>query len=547
MWVKKRPKEEKRQINAYLFFKAKSMDVSKLFTDAQDHPEPVRVPVQGTLPEWLRGTYYKIGPGKFDLPGGFTVNHYFDGYAIIYQFKINNDKTITFRAKYIQSDAYKRAMAVGKPTFTEFGTKAYRDPDRNVVSRIIAKVMPSDMTDNVIGNLITIRRRLYASTESSFIRAINAETLDTGDKLDLWKTVGVNFCSSHFLRDRDGSVYNTGVSLVPLLKYHVFKIPPESTGDGDKNPLRDAIEVASFSPSWKTCFGYNHSFTLTDRFVVYIEQPQVINIVKLLASQVKGKSLRECMDWHPDEKTRFWLVEKATGNVSKIRYEANAMFFYHFVNAYEEMDQVVVDLLAYNTPVMCEKFLLANMRQTHSYETQDHPGFRRYVLPISKPKDCQDGQNLVTLKYTSAEAHKTKGDSIFLTPELIQETGFDHPCINQSLCLGRKYRYMYAGGLYGEDTIYRRTVFKMDVSTHQLKLWKNAEESLLGEPTFIPTPNSKDEDDGVVLTTVCDIRPDHPSSLVVLDARTMTEIARANIPIPLKLLNHGYFVSPEEI
>jgi carotenoid cleavage dioxygenase-like enzyme len=39
----------------------------------------------------LQGSFLRLGPGKFDI-GDFVMNHWFDGYAVIYKFDINKGK-----------------------------------------------------------------------------------------------------------------------------------------------------------------------------------------------------------------------------------------------------------------------------------------------------------------------------------------------------------------------------------------------------------------------------------------------------------------------
>lgn len=43
--------------------------------------------------------------------------------------------------KYLQSDAYKKALLSKKPVFTEFGTRAYSDVTKNIFSRVISSVV----------------------------------------------------------------------------------------------------------------------------------------------------------------------------------------------------------------------------------------------------------------------------------------------------------------------------------------------------------------------------------------------------------------------
>jgi len=53
------------------------------------------------------------------------------------------------------------------------------------------------------------------------------------------------------------------------------------------------------------------------------------------------------------------------------------------------------------------------------------------------------------------------------------------------------------------------------------------------EPIFVQRPGGTDEDDGIILSTVINLLPDQPIFLVMLDAKTFTEIARAEVRISI--------------
>ena len=64
------------------------------------------------------------------------------------------------------------------------------------------------------------------------------------------------------------------------------------------------------------------------------------------------------------------------------------------------------------------------------------------------------------------------------------------------------------------------------------------------EPTFVPRPGGHEEDDGVIVSSAIRGAPEvNYSALLVLNARTMTEMGRAEFqlagPVPKPL--HGYF------
>jgi torulene dioxygenase len=62
-----------------------------------------------------------------------------------------------------------------------------------------------------------------------------------------------------------------------------------------------------------------------------------------------------------------------------------------------------------------------------------------------------------------------------------------------------------------------------------------------GEPIFVPDPNGTEEDDGVILSIVL-IGELAKSILIVLNAKDMTELGRAEMETVFPLGFHGVFV-----
>jgi beta,beta-carotene 9',10'-dioxygenase len=65
--------------------------------------------------------------------------------------------------------------------------------------------------------------------------------------------------------------------------------------------LSKAAILVTIPSSWKTNMSYYHSFGMSENYIVFIEQPLIINSMKLVTSQVKGKCMRDCMTWSPEE------------------------------------------------------------------------------------------------------------------------------------------------------------------------------------------------------------------------------------------------------
>jgi beta,beta-carotene 9',10'-dioxygenase len=83
------------------------------------------------------------------------------------------------------------------------------------------------------------------------------------------------------------------------------------------------------------------------------------------------------------------------------------------------------------------------------------------------------------------------------------------------------------------------SIVKVDVTTGETLRW-TGDGLYPGEPVFVAEPGGATEDAGVLLTVVLDVHAG-TSCLVVLDAVTLTERARAMAPFPITLGFHGGF------
>uniref|UniRef100_A0A8C7KLB8 Carotenoid-cleaving dioxygenase, mitochondrial n=1 Tax=Oncorhynchus kisutch TaxID=8019 RepID=A0A8C7KLB8_ONCKI len=60
-------------------------------------PEPISTEVLGTIPPWIQSSLLRNGPGKFEF-GNQHYNHWFDGMAMLHQFKIEDGKVTYYRS-----------------------------------------------------------------------------------------------------------------------------------------------------------------------------------------------------------------------------------------------------------------------------------------------------------------------------------------------------------------------------------------------------------------------------------------------------------------
>ena len=76
----------------------------------------------------------------------------------------------------------------------------------------------------------------------------------------------------------------------------------------------------------------------------------------LKKSFFSGLSLGATMYWDSSEPLLFHVVEKSTGNILPIKYEADPMGFFHMINAYEEDGFIILDAPFKSSPVSYNVF-----------------------------------------------------------------------------------------------------------------------------------------------------------------------------------------------
>jgi torulene dioxygenase len=117
-------------------------------------------------------------------------------------------------------------------------------------------------------------------------------------------------------------------------------------------------------------------------------------------------------------------------------------------------------------------------------------------------------------------------------------------------CYHKKYRYAYGisiGG--GKEAVVADQLIKLDMDHPRISspnladggiIWRE-ERCVPGEPIIVPDPNGTEEDDGVILSIVL-VGKLAKSMLVVLNAKDMTELGRAEMETAFPIGFHGVFV-----
>ncbi|XP_005808562.2 beta,beta-carotene 9',10'-oxygenase-like isoform X2 [Xiphophorus maculatus] len=524
--------------------------VAPLVHSGEETPDPIPTTTKGTIPAWINGSFLRNGPGKFEF-GEDRYDHWFDGMALMHRFHIC-EGSVTYSSRFLRSDSYNLNSEKNRIVVSEFGTVAMPDPCKNFFARFLSRFQIPQPTDNANVNFVKYKGDYYVSTETNFMRRVDPQTLETKEKVDWSQYVAVSSATAHPHYDREGATYNMGNSYSrDGFFYTIIRIPPaeKAAAKEDSADLSGAEVICSIPAAESRKPSYYHSFVMSENYIVFVEQPIKLNVLKFMLYKIMGQSFQKILSWEPQYGTIFHLVDRRTGKESKVKYRTAPMFTLHQINAYEDDGFLVMDMCCGDDGVVIGDFTLENLRRESGddidkfYNSLCRNLPRRYVLPLNVDEQTPLDQNLVMLPNCKATAKKADSGEVYMTheelhsDELLQYGGLEFPQINYDKYNGRPYRYFYACG-FGH--VFADSLLKMDVHTKELKVWRYPG-LFPSEPVFVASPDAAEEDDGVVLSVIITPSKEKSTFLLILDANTFTELGRAEVPVNIPYGTHGVF------
>ncbi len=449
------------------------------------------------LPEWLYTRYLKNGPGLYSV-GEQKYKHWFDGLALLKDFKVGRGG-IEFSSRFLGSKDYRVSTDKQRIAYTEFATA----PNRNLLQRLICTLNPNaQFGENASINLQAVNDGMIAIGDLPGGLRIDPESLAT---LGSYKNKDLLIMTTtpHPQRDEARrSWVNCGIGLSwKGFGYHVFMMPDRSH---KPKPI-------CFIPRSKPA--YMHSVGMSGRYVVVTEHPMFASMMKFFTLGLRNKPILDAFNFDPSKPTTFFVVDKATGNIAA-RVEAPACFYFHAVNVFDEGDEVVIDLCTYPDVHVIDTLYLDFILGPKGGETAPATLIRNR---INVPRQT-------------------------LRQEQLTDYSIEFPVTNPWQ-KNVSYRYTYAVSVKPDLTDdHSNLLVKLDTRTGDVRSWFEPG-CYPNEPFMVPRPGATSDDDGVVLCVVLDARK-KASILLVLDAKSFTEIGRASIPgiIPFGL--HGQLMPP---
>ena len=443
--------------------------------------------VHGALPGWLAGTLIRNGPALFDTPRR-SYRHWFDGQAMLHRFCFDGG-VVSYANRLLDTPASRAVREQGRIGFAEFAT----DPCAWLFGRFFTRLRRRP-GHNANVNVARMGERYVALTETPIPVEFDPATLQTVGVVEYPDDLGGMTSTAHPHADpATGDLVNFTLTFGRHSEYRVYR-----QAGGLRRELIGT--VGADLP------GYLHSFAITERHVVLMIFPLVVNPLSFV---LHGRPFIENYRWRPELGTRIVVFDSASGQVRTDTITAPCFAFHH-INAYESGDEVMLDLCVFPDPSVIDALYLDKLRANRP-------------VPMARP----------TRFTVSPPTGDVRIRQLAVEP-------LELPRIAYGSRNGRPYRYAYGCGTEDASGVnFLDQLVKLDVETGQARIWRAAG-CHPGEPVFVPAPDGATEDDGVVLSVVLDVVA-RSSYLLVLDALTFTELARAAAPHPVPFGFHGQF------
>ena len=270
--------------------------------------------LSGKIPEGLRGTLYRNGPGRLER-GTERVGHWFDGDGAILAVHINEQATGVYR--YVQTQGYQQEEAAEAFLFPNYGMTAPGPFWNNWLK---------DVKNAANTSVLALPDKLLALWEGGNPHALDLHTLATWGTDQLSQLEAGDPFSAHPKIDpQTGEIYNFGIATGASATLKLYRSDPNG------NILKtNSVSLEGFP--------LVHDFVMAGPYLLFFVPPVRVN---LLPAALGMKSFSEAMEWKPELGTQILVIDRDTLSLVS-RGEAAPWYQWHFANGYVESDGSVV-------------------------------------------------------------------------------------------------------------------------------------------------------------------------------------------------------------
>ena len=339
------------------------------------------------------------------------------------------------------------------------------------------------------------------------IDPVTLEPLAISTYNDLVPEAKGTMSASHAAVDYDtGEVFNYTLEFGANPTYHVF-----SVSNGGKKILATFHDIPC----------YIHSMSLTNKYLVLIlwQADYKMNGMSILlnGNMVDGME----RSWNPSRKTKFYVIDRVNGGIKAVYESPKAFYCFHTANAFDEGDDVFINLCQFATHEVIFKLYIDKLRSDSKEVLEDNE--------LDKDGSVLARNWLIQYKLSDisspSPSSRSSARAAEISREYGQENNIELPVWNTRMDKKRN-RYVYGINSKSESS-FVEYIIKIDLSTGKTSTF-GLDKCTPGEPIFVERPGATEEDDGVLLTVCLDGQKNR-SLLAVVDAKTMKLIAKAEM------------------
>ncbi|MGA9524966.1 MAG: carotenoid oxygenase family protein [Myxococcaceae bacterium] len=278
--------------------------------------EPLRV--EGRLPEALRGTLYRAGPGLFERFGR-RLAHAFEADGAVTAVRFDG-RGAQGAVRLVESAGFREEESAGR--FLYSSSASWLDRMRAVYRG----------ASKSTGNTSTFlwQERLYALMEGGLPQEMDLDTLDTLEATKLGVIPAAFSAHPHRVASLK-TTFNFGLRYGPKMLIDLFALP-------DSGPAK---KLGTIEAPWQSMV---HDFMATERHLLIFLGPVKLNLFRAMLGL---GDITKLFTWQPSLGSRL-IVIPLDDLGSPRTLELEPFWTWHFANAFEDGEGLCVDLCRYS-------------------------------------------------------------------------------------------------------------------------------------------------------------------------------------------------------
>jgi beta,beta-carotene 9',10'-dioxygenase len=481
----------------FTIFNTKTKE-SSISAELQEEVNNLSLKITGTIPKWLSGTLIRNGPIKVTV-NGQSNEHWFDGLAMLHAFSFHEGR-VSYSNKFLHSEAYHTVFDKGSLKYGGFAS----DPCCSLFKKFLTFFLPNShpTIHNANVNIAKLADEYVALTEVPLPVKFDRTTLETLGVVDYQDELPKDKCWESAHPHYDIQKKMTLNYLIKFGRNSYYTLYGLKDGSAQRKII---AEVPAEEPA------YMHSFATTENYIVLTEFPLVVKPLDLI---LKNQAFIKNFTWQPQRGTRFVVINKEDGSVVG-KFLTKPFFAFHHANAFERDGMIHIDIVTYkDAGIITGDSLHVNSEKASNKNYQSQ--LERFSLSLN---NCE------------------------IISDVLLPKSNEFPRINEKLD-GKPYHYLYLASFNDKandksEMLNGEGLCKINTTTKEMLEWSDKGCSA-GEPVFVSTPGTLEEDDGVVLALILD-HIHNDSFLLILDGKSFKELGRARAPHLIPAGFHGQY------